>query len=161
MPTVTARVKLKDKHYEVSVDLDEALKIKANDPKADITAALQSTNIFYDLRKGEIASQSDLKEAFKTEDTFEVAKQIIQKGEVQKTQEFRDSEREEKIKQVLDLLQTNASDQNGNPYTEERLKRAIDEVHFNFSNKPPEEQLPDLVHKLKEVIPIKIETKRI
>ena len=108
-----------------------------------------------------LASQGDLKDAFGTTDIYEVAKQIIQKGEVQKTQEYRDEEREKKIKQIINLIVKNATDQNGRPYTEERIKTVVDETHYNFDNRPPEKQMQDLVAKLKEIIPIKIETKRI
>jgi len=161
MPTVTARIKAKGKQYEISVDLDEALKLKSSDPKADITSSLQSNQIFYDINKGTIASNSDLQDAFNSTDIYKIATQIIQKGEVQKTQEFRSAEQEAKINQVIDLIVRNAVDQNGNPYTPDRIKRAISEVSFNFDNRPPEIQMQDLVHKLKSVIPIKIETKRI
>src|SRR3989344_6227866 len=134
MVNVEARLKVKGKHFEINVDLNEALKIKLG--QGDITIALQSQNIFYDLKKGTIASQSDLKEAFGTIDIYAIAKQIITKGEVQKTQEFRDSEREKKINQVVALIVKNATDQHGRPYTEERIRRAIEQVHFNFDNKP-------------------------
>ena len=102
MPNVEARITVKGKHFEISVDLDEALKVKSADSNANINAALQSPNIFTDLKKGNVASESDLKSAFDTTDVSEIAKQIIVKGEVQKTQEFRDEEREKKIKQVTD-----------------------------------------------------------
>jgi len=161
MVAVTARIKLKGKQYEISVDLDEALKVRKNSPDSNITSALESNAIFYDLQKGTQASESDLKSAFSTIDTHQIALQIIQKGEVQKTQEFRNEEREKKIKQIIDLIITNAVDQKGNPYTEERMKRAISEISFNFDNRPAEQQMPDLIHKLKTVIPIKIETKRV
>lgn len=159
MPNVEARIRIKGKHYEINVDLDEALKIKSH--QGDITSALQSPQIFYDLKKGTVASQDDLKTAFGTTDIYEVAKQIIQKGEVQKTQEFRDEEREKKVKQVISLIVRNATDQNGRPYTEERIKSAVEEAHFNFDNRPAEQQMQNLIHKLKTIIPIKIETKRI
>ncbi len=159
MATVEARIKLKGKHYEISVDLDEALKVKSGG--GNISSALVSQNIFYDLKKGNVASQADLKEAFGTSDVFEVAKHIIEKGEVQKTQEFRDEEKEKKIKQVINLILKNASDQHGRPYTEERIKTAVKEAHFNFDNRPAEKQMPDLVEKLKQIIPIKIQTRRI
>ena len=55
----------------------------------------------------------------------------------------------------------NAVDQNGRPYTSERLKRAIQEINYNFDNKPAEQQIHPVLEKLKEVIPIKIETKKI
>ncbi len=160
MPNVEARISAKGKHFEISVDLDEALKIR-NNQNGNISSALQSDHIFTDLKKGNIASEADLKSFFNTIDIYEIAKKIIQKGEVQKTQEFRDAEKEKKIKQVIDLILRNAVDQKGNPYTEERLRRAISEIHYNFDSRPVEQQMADVVHKLKEVIPIRIETKRI
>jgi len=159
MPNVEARIRIKEKHYEILVDLDEALKVKNNE--GDITSALQSNQIYYDLKKGTVASDSDLKQAFKTTDLYEVAKQIIQKGEVTKTQEFRDEKREAKRKQIVNLILKNAVDQHGNPYTEDRINSAISEVHFNFDNRLPEQQMSELLSKLKEIIPIKVEVKKI
>ena len=159
MPNVEARIKMKGKQYEISVDLDEALKVK--DGKGDIALALQSLNIFYDLKKGTLASQLDLQDAFQTADIYQIAKKIVTKGEIQKTQDFREQEKEKRIKQVISLLLKNAVDQHGRPFTEERLKSAIQEIHFNFDNRQAEQQILPLLHKLKEVIPIKIETKKI
>jgi ribosome maturation protein SDO1 len=159
MAQVTARIKIKGKHYEILVDLDEALKVKAG--KGNIASAVISQYVCTDIKKGIKASNADLTDAFATTDLYTVAKKIILSGEVQKTQEFRDTEKENKIKQVLNLIIKNAVDQNGRPYTEERLKRAIEESHYNFDNRPPEQQMPLLVEKLKTIIPIKIEMKKI
>ncbi|RLE44037.1 ribosome assembly factor SBDS [Candidatus Woesearchaeota archaeon] len=159
MPNVEARIKIKGKQYEISVDLDEALNVQKGE--GDITLALQSPNIFYDLRKGTHASQEDLQNAFHSIDIYEIAKHIITKGEVQKTQEYRDEAREETKKQVINLLLQNSVDQRGNPYTEERLSSAIKEVTHNFDNRPAEKQMQEILQKLKEIIPIKIEVKRI
>lgn len=159
MAKVEARIKAKGKQYEIHVDLDEALKFQKGE--GDIVSAVDCDAVYYDLRKGTVASQSDLKDAFGTSDLYEIAKQIIIKGEVQKTQEFRDSEKETKIKRVINLILRNAVDQNGRPYTEERIRRATEEVHFTFDNKAPEQQMIDLVHALKKVIPISVETKKI
>ncbi|MEI6731853.1 MAG: ribosome assembly factor SBDS [archaeon] len=159
MANVTARMKVKGKQYEIEVNLDEALKFKAG--KGDIMSALIMPQVCYELKKGSKASRADLMDAFATDDAYEIAKIIITKGEVQKTQEFRDTERENKIKQVINLILRNAVDQNGRPYTEDRIKRAMDECHANIDNRPAEQQLTDIVEKLKTVIPIKVETKRI
>ncbi len=159
MPSVTARMKVKGKHYEIQVDLDEALKVKAG--KGNIISALQSNAVFYDLKKGTNAASKDLMDAFGTSDLYQIANKIIKDGEVQKTQEFRDAERENRIKQVIALIIRNAVDQHGRPYTEERIRRATEEVHYVFDARPAEQQLIDVVHQLKSVIPIKIETKRI
>ena len=159
MSNVEARIKIKGNNFEIIVDLDEALKVKKG--QGDIRAALLSQSIYYDLKKGTLASKTDLQEAFNTLDVFEIAKKIVVSGEVQRTQEYRDEEREKKIKQVIAIILKNATDQNGRPFTEERLKRAIEETHYSFDSRPAEKQMPDLLNKLKEVIPIKIETKRI
>jgi len=159
MAKVAARIKIKNKHYEISVDLDEALKVREG--KGDILAALDSPNIFHDLHKGAIASNADLQDAFQTTDVYQIAKKIITSGEVQKNQEFRGEEREKKVRQVINLILRNAVDQHGRPFTEERLKIAVQQTHFNFDNRPPEQQMPLLLQKLKEIIPIKIETKRV
>ena len=159
MSDVTARIKIKGKHYEIMVNLDQALKFKAG--KGDIMSALDCNAIFYDLKKGTKVSSSDLTDAFGTTDFYEAAKQIILKGEIQKNQEFRDEEREKRIKQVIDLILRTAVDQHGRPYTEERIRRASQEVHYNFDNQPAEQQFPILLEKLKTVIPIKVETKKI
>lgn len=159
MVTVLAKFKVKSKMFEVSVDFDEAIKVQRG--AGDITKAMNSSTIFYNAKEGSIASQKDLMEAFQTTDMYVVAKTIIQKGELQRPQEFRDAEREARIKQVVALLVRNAVDQHGRPYTEERLRRAIQEVHWNFDNRPAEQQMNDLLEKLKTVIPIKVEKKRV
>lgn len=161
MANVEARIKIRGKHYEILVDLDEALKFKAG--KGSIQAALQSPhgNVYHDLRKGTTASKEDLIDAFGTQDINEIVRKIIMSGEVQKNQEFRDTEKENKIKQVLNLIIRNSVDQHGRPYTEDRLKRAMDEAKVSIDNRSAEQQISSIVDKLKNVIPIKIETKRI
>ena len=159
MAQVTARIKIKGKHYETLVDLDEALKFKTG--KGNINNALVTPAIFSDMKQGYHAGKADLIEAFGTDEAYEIAKKIILSGEVQKNQEFRDAERDNKIKQVINLIIRNSVDQHGRPYTEDRLKRAIEESHSFIDNRPAEQQLNGIVDKLKTVIPIKLETKRI
>jgi ribosome maturation protein SDO1 len=159
MANVEARFKVKGKEFEISVDVDEALKVK--DGEGDVSRALNSDAIYYDLKKGTRASEDDLKDSFGTTDVYEIARKIMTSGEIQKPQEYRDAEREARVKQVVDLILRNALDQHGKPYTEERIKRAIEEVHFSFDNRPAEAQMPELIHKLREILPIKIETKKV
>jgi len=159
MVIVEARKRIGSKTYEVSVDFDEAMKVKNGE--GDITTALNSNGVYYDVKKGESASQSDLEKDFGTSDLFDVAKKIIQTGEIQKPQEFRDAEKDKKIKQVVDLILRNAVDQNGNPYTEDRIRRAIQEVHYNFDSRPAEQQMNEVVDKLRPIIPISVQIKKI
>ncbi len=159
MATVEARIKIKGKQFEISVDLDEALKVKAG--TGNVASALNMPTIYTDATRGLAASKAELENAFDTTDIYAIAEQIMKKGEIQKNQEFRDAEREKRIKQVVDLILRNAVDQHGRPYTDDRIRRAIQEVHFNFDNRPAEMQMPELITKLATVLPIKIETKKI
>jgi ribosome maturation protein SDO1 len=159
MAHVMARMKVKGKTYEISVDLDEALKVKAG--KGDVMAALQGSNIYVDLKKGNVAAGKDLTEAFGTTDVNEIAKKIMTSGEIQKNQEFRDAEREARVKQVVDMIIRNAVDQHGRPYTADRITRALDEVHYNIDKRPADQQLHDAIHAIKQILPIKIEVKRV
>jgi len=157
MAQTTARISKAGKHFEISVDLDDALKFK----KGEISS-IDVDTIFSDLKKGERASSSDLKEAFGTENALEIAKKIIKEGEVLVNQEFRDAEQEKKIKQVVDFLVTNAVDpQSGNPHTPSRIESALQQAHVNITNAPIDSQIPGIIEKISSIIPIKIETKRI
>lgn len=159
MVYVTARKKVKGLQYEISVDFDEAMKLK--DGSGNISSALNSNAIFTDLNKGMKASNNELDNAFGTSDLYEVAEKIIKDGEVQKPQEFRDAEKEARIKKVVDLILKNAVDQHGKPYTEDRIKRAIEEIHYNFDNRPADQQMMEVVEKLKPIIPISVHLKKL
>jgi len=159
MPNTVAKIKKLGKHFEILVDLDQALKFKKGEV-AYIEA--EGDKIFKDIKKGEVASGSELIEAFKTEDVNEIAKKIVKEGEVQVTQDYRDEEREKKIKKVVDFLATNGIDpKTGRPHTPDRIKLALEQAHVNIKNTPIEQQIKDIILEIGKIIPIKLETKRI
>ncbi len=159
MVQTTARTKKAGKHFEILVDLDDAMKFKKGEsdflqPETDI--------IFRDAKKGERAPSADLEEGFGTTDSLEIAKAIVKEGEVLTTQDYRDAEQEKKIKQVVDFLSMNAIDpQTGNPITNERIKSALEQAHVNIKKAPIENQIKGIVEELTKIIPIKLEMKKI
>ncbi|HKL24508.1 MAG TPA: ribosome assembly factor SBDS [Candidatus Nanoarchaeia archaeon] len=159
MTTTTARIKKQGKHFEVIVDLDDAMKFKKGEsdflePEGDA--------VFRDSKKGEAPPQSELEEAFGTTEPSEVAKKIVKEGEVLLTGDYRDAEREKKFKQVVDFLSRNAiNPQTGHPHTGERIKNALEQANVNIKNQPIESQISDIIKQLEEEIPLKLETKRI
>ncbi len=159
MVNTTARIKQAGKHFEIIVDLDEALRFK----KGEVSSiGAEGDKIFTDSKKGEIASNSDLKEAFGTEDVKTVIEKIVRNGEVLVSQEYRTEEKEKKFKQVIDFLATNAVDsQTGNPHTAERIRNALEQTHIDIKNIPIENQIKDIIEEISKIIPIKIETKKI
>ena len=159
MTNVTARINKSGKHFEVLVDLDDAMKFR----KGEISSINSETDkIFRDLKKGELAPSSDLETAFGTTDVNDIVQKIVKGGEVQTTQDFRDAEHEKKVKQVVDFLARNAVDpQTGNPITTERIKNAIEQAHINIKNTPIENQISEILDSLTKIIPIKLDTKKV
>ena len=159
MSSTIARIKKGKLHFEILVDLDEALKFKKGESQYLV---VEGDRIFEDVKKGNVAAKNDLEIAFRTADVDTIAKEIVKHGEIQTDQEHRDGERDKKIKQVVDFLSKNAVDpKSGNPITPERLKSALEESKVNIKNTPIDTQIKEILEKVSAIIPIKIETKRI
>ncbi len=160
MTQTLVKIRKGAKHFEIVVDLDKALAFK----KGEMSSVdfLESDTIFTNAKNGDVASSSDLKEAFGTIDVNAVTEKIVKNGEVLVTQEHRDEEKEQKFKQIVDFLSTNAIDpKTGNPHTIERIKSALEQAHINIKNAPIESQISDIVSEISKVIPIKLETKKV
>jgi len=159
MTNTIARIKKAGKHFEIIVDLDEALKFKKGESNF---IEAEGDRIFTDSKKGQVPSEKDLKEAFGTTDINEIVKKIVKGGEVQTTQEHRDAEQEKKFRQIVDFISRNAIDpQSGNPITSERIKNAIEQSKVNIKNTSVENQINDVLAEISKIIPIKIETKHV
>ena len=95
MTRTTARIKQTGKHFEIFVELEDAMKFKKGE-----LASIESEDgrIYTDIKKGNVAPSKELEEAFGTSDANEIAKRIIKNGEILTTQNFRDAEQEKRIK---------------------------------------------------------------
>jgi ribosome maturation protein SDO1 len=159
MTETVARIKKGSLHFEVLVDLDEALKFKKGE--SDYLVPL-TDKIFENIKRGDVAAKNDLEIAFGTTDSNVIAKEIVKKGELENDQAHREGESDRKIKQVVDFLSKNAVDpRTGNPLTPERIKTAIEESRLVIKNTPIESQTKEIIDKISLVIPIKIETRKI
>jgi len=159
MTNTTARINRSGKHFEIMVNLEDALKFKKG--KSSFIQA-ETDEIFKDIKKGERAPTAELKSAFGTDDVNEIVKKIVKEGEVLTTQEHRDAEQEKKFKQVVEFLIQNAVDaQTGNPHTPERIKNALEQAQVNIKNIPIENQINEIISKISPIIPLKIETRRV
>ena len=159
MVNTIARIKREGKHFEIVVDLENALKFK----KGEINSIdIEGDRIFTDVKKGDVASKNDLEKSFGTSDLHKIIDKIIKSGEIQITQEHRDAEQEKRFKQVLDFLSQNAIDpQTKNPISTERLKNALNQSHINIKNTSVDSQINDILSKISEIIPIKLNTKKV
>jgi ribosome maturation protein SDO1 len=126
----------------------------------DILAAMR---IFSDAKKGLEASENLMKQIFGTNDVEEVAKQIIQKGEIQLTQEYRERLREEKRKQIINIIHRNGVDPKTHlPHPPQRIENAFIEAKFHVDEfKTVQEQVQEALKKLRPILPINFEIKEI
>jgi ribosome maturation protein SDO1 len=159
MAQTTARVTKEGKHYEILVDLDEALKVKKGE--GNLNAAVLTDAVFYNLKSGEHASSGDLEKAFGTSDFMEVAGKIIKSGEVVRTAESMKADHNKMYKQVVEFLVKNAVGPEGRPYTPDRIMKALVEANVNVKNKPIDSQVTEILDQLSKVLPVKMEMKKV
>lgn len=161
MANTTARIKKGGQHFEVLVDLEEAMKVRRDETGASLSAAVLTESIFHNLKSGEQAGNNELEIAFGTSDPMEVAEKIIKTGEVVRTTESMKSEHDAKYKQVVDFLSRNAVSPEGRPYTPDRIMKALTEAHVNIKNKPIEAQVEEILDQISRILPVKIEMKKV
>jgi ribosome maturation protein SDO1 len=159
MANTTARIKKGGKHFEILVDLDEAVKVRKKE--GNLNAAVLGDAVFHNLKSGERASMSELENAFGTSDFESVAEKIICEGEVVRTAESMKKNQDMKYKQVVDFLVRNAVSPEGRPYTPDRIMKALKEAHVNVKNKPVEMQVEEILDQLGKVLAVKVERKKI
>jgi ribosome maturation protein SDO1 len=157
-----ARLKKAGKIFEIVVDPDSAIAFKQG-KEVDMRDVLKSEKVFTDANKGLVASSTDVNHTFGTNDPAEVAKQIINEGEINLTAEYRRKLRAEKKKQIVNLIASKGVDPKTKlPHPAQRIENAFEEakVKINYF-KTAEEQINEILKQLRPVLPISLETKKI
>ncbi len=155
-----ARLKKGGDSFEVSVDSEAAIKFKKG--LGDFGPVLKSEEIWADAKKGELASEKKLTAVFKTDDKIEIAKRIVKEGEIQLTVEYRAKLREEKKKKIIETIHRNAIDPRTNaPIPITRLENAFKEAKVHADDRPVDQQIQEILNKLRPVLPIRFEIKKI
>ena len=161
MTNVPAKLTIKGKRFEILVDAEKAIQLKQGKP-VSMANILATNEIFSDLKKGMRAKEAELSSVFGSSDINVVAERIIKNGEIEVPSEFRDKAKEDKMKQVIDFLVKNVQDpKTGKPYSAEIIKTSVEKTGINLDSRPVEEQIPKIIEKLRPIIPIKIETKKL
>ena len=159
---IIARLKIQGQDFEILVDCNNALALREG-KSIDMRDILAAMKIFSDAKKGLEASENAMKQIFGTSDVDEVAKTIIQKGEIQLTQEYRENIREEKRKQIITIIHINGVDPKTHlPHPPLRIENAFIEAKVHIDEfRPVQEQVQDALKKLRPILPIKFEVKEI
>ncbi len=158
---VIARFKKDGKEFEILVDCDKALELRSG-KSISMDDIIATDDIYRDVRKAEKAREKDLKDVFNTTDFREISRYIIMHGEVQLTRDHLARVREEKRRQIIAIIHRNAVDpKTGLPHPPQRIALAIDEARVRIDeHKSAEQQLDDVLKKIRAIIPIRFETKK-
>ncbi|MDD5192818.1 MAG: ribosome assembly factor SBDS [Candidatus Nanoarchaeia archaeon] len=161
MTDTVARLRVGSLIFETMVDLDNALKFRKGMP-VGIGEVIRDQTVYKDLKKGMKANSGDLQKSFGTDNFEEVVGKIVKKGEIEVTQEHRDAETDRRRKQVVDFLIKNAIDSRTNrPFTPDMIENALNQSGVNIENKAVDWQINGILEKLRLILPIKIETKKL
>jgi len=159
---VIARVEKSGEKFEVLVKPEAVAKVR-DGKEVDLLKELAIDEVFKDAHKGSKASEEKMAEFFGTTDPLSVAKQIIQRGEIQLTTEQRRQMLEAKRKQFVQYIAANAiNPQTAAPHPPQRIENAMEEAKVHIDPfKPVEEQVKEVLDALRPLIPIRFEKVRI
>jgi ribosome maturation protein SDO1 len=159
---VIARLKTHGETFEILVDCDNALLVVQNKKKS-MDDVLASEKIFSDAKKGIFASEKKMQEVFGTTSALDVAKIILQKGDVQVTAAHKTKEFEEKRKQILQYIHRNGVDPRTKlPHPLTRIELAFEEAKVKIDDRrEPMDQVSEILKKLQLILPIRFERKQI
>ncbi len=152
------RYSFEGEKFEILVKPDPALEYKLGKRK-DISPILVSDEIYSDSNKGTRASTEKLLKAFKTEDTTAIAEKILQKGDLNLTTDQRRKMIAEKRKQIVSYIAKTFVDPKSHlPHPPLRIEQAMEDGRVSIDpHKNVEEQVKDIVDKLRSIIPLKSE----
>ena len=159
---VLARIEKGGKRFEISVDAEKAFafKFKGDVPIDDI---LRYPAVYSDAGRGDEAPHEELKKAFGTDDSLEVARIILKKGELHLTSEQRKKMSDERRRETASIISREAvNPRTGTPYTQQMILSAMDSAKIRTDPfRPASEQAEEAMKSLKPVIPIKAEKMQI
>jgi ribosome maturation protein SDO1 len=144
--------------FEILVKPDPALEYKLG-KKKDLSSVLVSDDVYTDSSKGTKPSAEKLLKAFKTEDLGEIAQIILQKGDLNLTTEQRRKMVEEKRRQLVEFISKTYVDPRTHlPHPPLRIEQAMKDARISVEpQKNIDEQVKDIVEKLRSIIPLKSE----
>ncbi|KAG9397331.1 Ribosome maturation protein SBDS [Carpediemonas membranifera] len=127
-----------------------------NGAEKDIEEVLQADMVYSNVSKGVFAKDADLKKGFGTSDHFEVAKIILQKGELQVSAKERAHGQDAMLKEIASIVSAQTiNPETGLPYPTTVVLREMANIHYNVkTGKPAKAQAADVIRQLQERIPI-------
>ncbi len=160
---IVARYESHGESFEVLIDPKVVKILREGKGDVELSDYMVVDAVFKNAKKGTHAAEDKMKEVFGTTDPLTAAKVIILKGEIHLTAEQRKEMLESKRARIISEIARNAiNPQTGGPHTPQRIELAMDEAKVHIDPfKPVEQQVKDVLDKLRPLIPIRFEKIRI
>ena len=155
---VIASINKKGKDFEILVDPEMSLDLKKG-KEVSVQNTLAVNQVFKDAKKGEKASDAELKECFDTTDLLKIAAEVIKEGRLQLTTEQKRKLTEEKRIEIANIISREGVDPKTHiPHPPARILNAMRESHIDIDTfKPAKMQVHAIIDKIQEIIPISFE----
>ncbi|HEY7696210.1 MAG TPA: ribosome assembly factor SBDS [Nitrososphaeraceae archaeon] len=152
------RLSTGNEKFEILVKPDPALEYKLG-KKMDISNIMISDEIYSDANKGTRSSSEKLMKAFKTTDQFEIAKQIMEKGDLNMNTDQRRKMIEEKKRQIVEYINKNFVDPKTHmPHPISRINAVIDDARVAIDPfRRLDDQIKYIIEPLRKLLPLKSE----
>jgi len=158
---VIGRISSHGERFEIIVEPDVVEKFRSG-VEVDLLDNMPVEKIFTDASKGKEAPTHMVERAFDTTKIEEIARIILEKGEVQITTEQRNKRQEQKRKEIINrIAKRSYNPQTNTPHPPQRIENAMSEAEVHIDPfKPVSLQMDDVVDKLRDLIPLSFEKKR-
>jgi len=155
---VIARYEKEGEKFEILVDPDLSMDLKKG-KKVNFNELLAIDTIFKDSNKGTEASPETINKVFGTREIEKIVEKIIKEGRVQLTTEQRKRILEQRKRELIDFISRNAiNPQTKTPHPPARIENVLEEAKIHVDpTKSVQEQLPEIMDKIKLLIPISLE----
>jgi ribosome maturation protein SDO1 len=127
------RLNKKGKRFEIACYRNKVVSWR-NKIETNLQEVLQVQTVFINVSKGMLASSHDLVEAFGTSDQSIVCKEILDKGEMQVSEQERGALLESIFRDVASIVvEKSINPENNRPYTISMIQTAMRQIHFSAS----------------------------
>ena len=160
---VLARYEYGGKRYEILVDPELVETFRNDSSKINMDDFLATDEVWHDARGGDRPTEEAIESTFETQDIYEIAKIILEKGSIQLTTNQRKEMVEQKRQLIIQEIHSTAIDPKAKtPHPKTRIELALEESRFSVDPfKRIELQVKDAINILKPLIPLSFEPIRI
>ncbi|KAL7677656.1 hypothetical protein ACOME3_003897 [Neoechinorhynchus agilis] len=127
------RLKKAGKRFEIACYKNKVVEFRDGIEK-NIQEVLQTSNVFTNVSKGQLAKKDDLVSAFGTSDESSISLEILNKGELQVSEQERQSQYAEMFTQIARIVSEKCVEpQTQNHYPPTAIEKVMKQLHYNVN----------------------------